>query len=51
MVRVTEPANLVHDEAIWSFCEELLAFMAQKKLHFAPVRKLFCDKTGNVVEL
>ena len=43
--------HLVHDEAIWSFCEELLVFLAQKKLRFALVRKLFCDKIGNVVEL
>ena len=43
--------HLVHDEAIWSFCEELLGFMAQKELHFRQYRKLFCDKTGNVVEL
>jgi predicted glycosyltransferase len=42
--------HLVHDKAVWSFCEELLAFMARNNLHFAPVRKLFCDKIGNVVE-
>ncbi|KAB0269746.1 glycosyltransferase [Microvirga brassicacearum] len=42
--------HLVHDECIWAFCEELLLFLARKQLHFAPVRKLFCDKSGNVVE-
>jgi hypothetical protein len=43
--------HLVHDERVWGFCEELLLFLARKGLQFALARKLFCNKSGNVVEL
>jgi hypothetical protein len=42
--------HLVHDDSIWWFCEDLLKVLAEKSLRLTAVKKLLCDKIGNVVE-
>ncbi len=33
--------HLVHDEAVWSFCERLMAHLLAKEIRFLPVARLF----------
>jgi hypothetical protein len=42
--------HLVHDEAIWSFCEALLERIERNNVRFSLAATLFCDKNRIAVE-
>ncbi len=43
--------HLIHDEAIWSFCERLLAHLARNGTKFLPIDRLFRKRSRITVEL
>jgi hypothetical protein len=43
--------HLVHDEAIWSFCELLMTYLAEKDIHFLRIDELFRNKSRIAGEL
>jgi predicted glycosyltransferase len=43
--------HLVHDEAIWSFCELLMIYLAEKDIHFLRIDELFRNKSRIASEL
>lgn len=42
--------HLMHDEAIWSFCERLAMFLAQRDIRFLRIPKLFRNENWIAVE-
>jgi predicted glycosyltransferase len=43
--------HLIHDEAIWFFCERLLAYLSRRDIHFLQINQLFRNESRIAVEL
>ena len=42
--------HLVHDEAVWIFCESLMEYLARRAMLFLRIQELFRNKGRIVVE-